>query len=430
MAKKNQLTRALGFWSLFTYGVGDILGAGIYALLGKVVDIGKGDSWIGFSIALGVALLTACSYAELSSRHPKSGGAASFCHAAFKAPYFSTLIGWMVLWSGMVSMATISQAFSLQLGAWNPFFSFEITTAIFLAILAFINFWGIKFTSVANALCTCIELSGLFIVIYASISFIVNYGSVMPAALKPGIEWPSIFLASGMAFYAFIGFEDLVNIAEEVKQPEKTLPRALISSILFAGLLYVLIAYLAVQVISPDDLGASPAPMLDIVSRSLPLFPLPLFAIISLFAMANTALLNFVMGSRLIYGMSDESLLPAFLGKVHKKRKTPYLAIVIIFSIVTPLAIFFNLIHLAATTSALILAIFFVVHLSLIKIKRKQGSHASLHKGFQIPLAIPILGLCFTLFLMAQLPLESLLSAVAIILVGALIIGVYRSNRP
>lgn len=409
--------------------MGDILGAGIYALLGKVVGIGKEDSWIGFLIALGVALFTACSYAELSSRYPKSGGAASFCLAAFKAPFFSTLIGWMVLWSGMVSMATISQAFGLQFNAWSPFFPLGLTIAFFLAILALINFWGIQYTSLANALCTTIEVSGLFIVIYASISAISYYGSIdyygsVPASLEHTINWPSIFLASGMAFYAFIGFEDLVNIAEEVKQPEKTLPRALISAILFAGLLYVVIAYLAVRVIPSDELGASSAPMLDIVSRGLPFFPLPLFAVISLFAMANTALLNFVMGSRLIYGMSDDSLLPAFLGRVHKKRKTPYLAIAIIFVLVTPMAIMFNLIHLAATTSTLILAIFSVVHLSLINIKRKKEPHT----GFQIPIAVPLLGLCFTLFLLTQLPIESVLSTIVIILVGALVIGAYRSQ--
>lgn len=416
-----KLARILGFWSLTIYGIGDILGAGIYALLGKVVDIGKGDSWMAFTFAFLVALLTACSYAELGSRYPKSSGAALFCLAAFKIPALSLLLGWMVLWSGMVSMATISQAFGMQFIAWIPVLPLSIMVVSFLGVLSFINFWGIRYTSFANVLCTAIELSGLLIVIYASFNFLSTTADRPP--ITHSEDWSSVFLASGIAFFALIGFEDMVNVAEEVKRPERTLPRAILSAIFFAGIMYIAIAYLVVQVIPSDQLGASSTPLLDVVERGLPVFPLSLFALIALFAMANTALLNFVMGSRLLYGMSQEGLLPAFLGKVHSKRKTPYLAIISIFCIVAPMAIVFDLIHLAATTSALLLGVFSIVHLSLITIKVKKTPH----QGFSIPMAIPVLGIFSIIFLLFHLPLESLLGTFVIIFVGA--IGIYYFGK-
>lgn len=425
-AKQPSLSRTLGFAALLIYGIGDILGAGIYALLGKVAAVGGIDSWMAFALALSIAFLTGLSYAEMGSRYPKSGGAASFTYETFRLPVFSLLVGWMVLWSGMVSMATISQAFSKQVLTWFPEAPLAGIIVLFLLFLGFINFWGINYTSLVNTLFTAIECSGLLIVIYAAITYLSGDSGQFSAPATPSsMSWESIFFASGLAFFAFIGFEDMVNIAEEVKNPQKNLPRAILSAIAITGCVYVAIAYLAVRVIPPEELGASNAPLLDVVGKGLPSFPLILFSFIALFAMANTALLNFVMGSRLLYGMAEEKIAPPFLMKIHPSRRTPYLAIVTIFCIVVPLAALFDLVHLAATTSALILMIFTIVHLSLIVTKSKKLSF----DGFKVPVFIPCLGMASTLFLLFHLPIEPLIGAAAIIAAGFALIIVYRSFR-
>lgn len=422
--KKPTLARSLGFGALLIYGIGDILGAGIYALLGKVAAIGGTDSWMAFALALTVAFITGLSYAELGSRYPKSGGAASFCFETFHLPIFSLLVGWMVLWSGMVSMATISQAFSNQILSWFPEASLILVILLFLLFLGLINFWGINYTSLINMLFTAIEVSGLLIVVYAALAYLSgNYPSdTHNLSNTSDVLWTNIFFAAGIAFFAFIGFEDMVNIAEEVKNPQVNLPRAILSAIAITGCFYVAISYLAVRVVSPEELGASHTPLLDIVKRGLPAFPLILFSFIALFAMANTALLNFVMGSRLLYGMAEEKIAPAFLMKIHPSRRTPYLAIITIFCIVAPVAAFFDLVRLAATTSALILMIFTIVHLSLIVTKWRKLPFS----GFKIPAIFPVVGIASTLFLLFHLPVESLLGALMIITIGFALIAGYR----
>lgn len=418
---KEKLARVLGFWALFIYGVGDILGAGIYALFGKVVQLGGSESWIAFVLALGTAFLTAMSYAELAARFPRSGGAASFTFEGLKSPLLSLVVGWMVLWSGMVSMATISQAFALQSLVWFPSASLGFLVVGFLSVLAVINFWGIYYTSLVNMVFTAIEFSGIVIVLYAAVAFFeskefVEYPAFVPASLS------EIFQAAGIAFFALIGFEDMANIAEEVKLPKKNLPRAILSAVGFAGVTYTAVAYTTVKVIAPETLGVSETPLLDVVEKGLPSFPLPVFAFIALFAMANTALLNFVMGSRLLYGMAQDGLGPHVLGRVHRLRQTPYVAIGVIFCVVLLLALLFDLKMLAATTSALLLTVFSLVHTALLCLKKRTTSH----KGFSVFFLFPAIGIISNICLLYFLPFESKLGALAVATSGGALISLYH----
>lgn len=418
---ERKLARVLGFWPLFLYGVGDILGAGIYALFGKVVEFGKSESWIAFALAVATALLTALSYAELSARFPRSGGAASFVLEGLKNSLLSLVVGWMVLWSGIVSMATISQAFALQSSIWISIIPVQSIIVGFLVILGIINFWGMYYTSLVNILCTFIEFSGIVIVIYAAVGFIFStHTAALPNFVS--VSWTNILQAAGIAFFALTGFEDMVNVAEEVKNPKKNLPRAILSAVGFAGIAYTTIAYTTVKVISPDSLASAKNPLLNVVEKGLPEFPLFVFAFIALFAMANTALLNFVMGSRLMYGMAQEGLIPAFFGRVHLLRKTPYVAIIVLFCVVVSLSVTIDLKVLAATTSAILLIVFSLVHIALLFLKMRKIPH----KGFTIFWFFPIFGVISNISLLYFLPLESKFGAISIAACGWIFLFFYR----
>ncbi len=422
-AEADSLKRVFGFNTLLIYGVGDILGAGIYAVVGKVAGLSGAAVWISFLMAMVVAALTALSYAELGSRLPKSGGVAYFVQQAFRTDWLSVLVGWLMFCTCIVSMATISKAFSGYLTTFAPIIPpWAIILALFFG-LALVNFRGMRESSGLNIFCTVLEVSGLLIVILVSTLFLTGGGSAGDAANVPvpsgsAISWVLIVQGATLAFYAFIGFEDIVNVAEEVKDPERNVPRAILFSLGIAGVVYILISWLATHVLNPAELAASNAPLLDVVRRAQPSFPQLIFTVIALFAVLNTALLNFVTASRLLFGMSREGLLPAWLGKLHARRKTPYRTILIILPIVIVLALSGTLEFLAGTTATLILAMFCLVNISLFIIKRREPQTT----GFQIPLLIPVLALISNLVLVAFASPESHILAAVFTGVGILLV--------
>lgn len=419
------LKRTLGFWALLAYGVGDILGAGIYALVGKVAGAAGDATWLAFGAAMGVALLTALSYAELASRFPRSGGAATFCREAFGAEWLALFIGWLVLCSGTVSMATVSRGFAGYLGLFLPGISLPVVVVAFLSLLGLINFRGIRESSGANILCTAIELSGLLLVAAAGAWFLARAGDPTPATgipsapAGPPVALPAILQGAALAFFALIGFEDMVNVAEEAHEPERNLPRAILGAVIAAGGLYMLVGLVAVRVVPPAELAGSPAPLLSVVQRAAPAVPPQLFSVVALFAVSNTALLNFVMGSRLVYGMAQERLLPRALGRVHPSRGTPHVAIGAILVAAVALALSGSITLLAGTTSTLLLAVFIAVHAALLRIKRRPGSGRA---PFTVPAFVPVLGACSCLGLVACMPAGSLPGALLLAGIGGVIV--------
>ncbi len=394
-AEADSLKRVFGLTTLLIYGVGDILGAGIYAVVGKVAGLSGSAVWISFLMAMVVAALTALSYAELGSRLPKSGGVAYFVQKAFRTDWLSVLVGWLMFCTCLVSMATISKAFAGYLTTFAPIIPASVVILALFFGLGLVNFRGMRESSSLNIFCTVLEVSGLLIVILVSILFLTGGGEVandlaaVPAPSAEATGWVLIFQGATLAFYAFIGFEDIVNVAEEVKNPEQNVPRAILFSLGIAGVVYILISWLATQVLSPVELATSNAPLLDVVRLAQPNFPRLIFTVIVLFAVLNTALLNFVTASRLLFGMSREGLLPAWLGKLHPRRKTPYRAILVILPIVIFLALSGTLEFLAGTTATLILLMFCLVNLSLLVIKRREPRT----RGFQAPSLVPVLAL-------------------------------------
>ncbi len=417
-SNRPQLRRSLGFWALAIYGIGDILGAGIYALVGKVAGIAGSASWLSFAIALSVAALTAVTYAELGGRFPKSAGESFFAEQAFRSKGLALVVGWVVLCSGVLSLATVSVAFGGYMTGLVPELPVPVTVVGILLLLAAINFRGMRESSATNIVATMIELTGLLIVIVAGALFLGREdASSIAQTIEAGREtdWTSIARGSALAFFAFIGFEDMVNVAEEVKDARRTLPRAILTALAVAGGIYMLISWLTVQVVPPAQLAASKAPLLEVVRKGAPAVPDGLFTAIAIFAVTNTALLNYVMGSRLLYGMSRQGLLPSWLGEVHEGRRTPHWAILTVLMVALTLALSGSLTYLAGSTSLLLLLVFFTLNVSLMTIKRRDDPPK---RTFCAPPAAPVLGAVTCLGLMPFVPAASLLTAAVIVALG------------
>jgi len=423
-----QLRRSLGFWALVFYGVGDILGAGIYALVGKVAGVAGTASWAAFAVALVVAGLTAITYAELGGRFPRSGGESFFVEQAFGRRGLALVVGWVVLSSGVLSLATVSVAFGGYMNGLVPGLPRSVTVVGILLLLAAINFRGMRESSTINIVATMVELTGLLIVIIAGALFLSDAPDLSvreTIAASSHVSWTAIASGAALSFFAFIGFEDMVNVAEEVKDPERNMPRAILLALVVTGFVYLVVVVVATTVVAPDTLADSKAPLLSVVQHASDVVPDRLFTLIALFAVANTGLLNFIMGSRLIYGMSRQGLLPSALGNVHPSRRTPHLAILTVLVVALALALSGSLTYLAGTTSLLLLLVFFTVNLSLVAIKRRDRRSL---RTFCAPRLIPIAGALTCLALMPFVPRESLLTAVGILGLGAGLVSL-RARR-
>ncbi len=413
MEQSAYLKRTLGFWALTAYGVGDILGAGIYALMGKVAGTAGHYSWLSFSVSLLVAAITALSYSELVTRFPKSGGESYYCEQGFRRKGIALMAGWLVFCAGTFSLAAISRAFAGYLQGMVPGLPAWPLILGFILLMGFINFWGIRESSMANILCTVIEASGLVFVIVVGVLFLrenPSQGNV--AAHGVSIPWGQVLSAAALAFFAFIGFQDMVNIAEEVKEPERVFPRAIITALAFTGLIYIIISLVATAAVPPEVLSHSKAPLLEVVRASRGSSFDWMFTVIALFAVSNTGLLNFIMASRLIYGMSQQGLFPRWLDAVHRRRHTPHHAIAAVLAAALVLALSGTITYLAGTTSVLLLIVYVAVHVSLLLLKVRDRTKTS----FNVPLAVPALGAITSLALIAFTEHGILL--ISLILVG------------
>jgi amino acid transporter len=423
-----QLRRSLGFWALAIYGIGDILGAGIYALVGKVAGVAGSASWLSFAIALAVAALTAITYAELGGRFPKSAGESFFAEQAFRKRGLALVVGWVVLCSGILSLATVSVAFGGYMTGLVPGLPVPVTIVGILLLLAAINFRGMRESSTINIVATMIELTGLLIVIVVGALFLAEEpqaGVSQTVAASGEVAWNGIARGAALSFFAFIGFEDMVNVAEEVKDPERNMPRAILTALVVTGFVYLLVVIVATSVVPPALLEDSKAPLLLVVQRSTDAVPDRLFTLIALFAVANTGLLNFIMGSRLLYGMSRQGLLPSAFGRVHLKRRTPHVAIATVLAVALLLALSGTLTYLAGTTSLLLLMVFFTINVSLIVIKRRDQVPP---QTFRAPAAVPLIGAATCLALMPFVPSGSILTATAVLVMGSSLVWL-RDHR-
>jgi len=381
----NQLRRSIGLPLLTLYGLGTILGAGVYVLIGEVVGIAGSAAPSAFVLAAVLAGLTALSFAELGARVPKSAGEAAYALAAFGRRRLSAAVGWAVVAVGTVSAATMARGFVGYLDVFAELPAPLVIVAL-VALLTAVAVWGISESLFAAAVITLVEIAGLvFVCAIAGDSF----GSFARdwRSVLPGFESARIIgVVSGafIAFYAFIGFEDMVNIAEEVKEPERNLPRAIVLTLIVSTAIYVLVAIVATFAIPAERFAGSSAPLALIVeSRG---FPPGIIAAISLVAVVNGALVQIIMASRVLYGLASDGLAPAAFAKVHSRTRTPVIGTVFVAGILLALSLFLSLTGLARITSFIALSIFTVVNLALVRIKRLDPARPP----FSVPAPLPL----------------------------------------
>jgi APA family basic amino acid/polyamine antiporter len=399
------LHRVMGPWLLLLFIVGDILGTGIYALTGQVAKQVGGVVWLPFLVAFVVALITAFSYLELVTKYPKAAGAALYTHKAFGIHFITFIVAFAVMCSGITSASTASRAFaanmSSAMGLGLTGWGITITGLVFMAIVAAVNFRGVGESVKANVVLTCVELTGLLIVIIIGL-WAIGLGQgdvsrVMQFRSTPdgGMFWP-VIAATTLAFFAMVGFEDSVNMAEECKDPTRHFPKVLLAGLAITGAIYVLVSISAITLVAPEQLAEGDTPLLKVVQQGAPNFPLWIFGFITMFAVANSALINMLMASRLVYGMSREHVLPPALGKVHQTRRTPYVAIgfttLLAFALITFVG---EVPALGGTTALLLLCVFTVVNVAVLVLRRDTVEH----QHFRTPTFLPILGAVFCAFL-------------------------------
>ncbi len=393
------LRRVLGAGAITIYAVGDILGAGIYALVGKVVAVADNGAWISFVLSAVVALLTGLTYAELSSRFPVAAGAAAYCRRAYRHPVVAFLVGILVLASGITSAAAVSHAFVGYLDSFVVLPPMLASLGL-LILMTVINYAGIEESARVNLVLTAVEVFGLLFVMVVGFSYARGIAlSELTARLTPPADLAGVLTGAGLAFYAYIGFEDTVNVAEEVHDPSRVLPRAILVAISLTCVIYGAVAVVALLTVPRATLVSSGAPLLEVLNVAGVHLPGGTFSVVALFAICNTGLLNLIMASRLSYGMAREGLLPAALVRIHPVRRTPWVAVLAAFAVAAVLALSGGTQILAQTTSLLLLCVFAVLHAGLLRIKRREPAPGA--GIFKTPLWTPVLGgvLCAALAL-------------------------------
>ncbi|WP_293681293.1 APC family permease [uncultured Phenylobacterium sp.] len=437
-----QLNRTIGTAQLMLYGVGSMLGAGIYGLVGKAAGVMGGAVWMAFLVAMAAALLTGVSYASIASRYPKAGGAAYVAQRAYRTSWLSYVIGLAIVCSGLASIATqakvvaenLNTLIGLDFGMTIAGPSAEVTILAigFLLLVASIVYRGITESLWANAICTIVEALGLLLVIAVGMRF---WGQADLLAVPTGPANPAGALTVGLllqgsilTFFSFLGFEDMLNVAEEVKRPERTIPVALIGAMILASLIYMAVSITAVSVVPWPDLAAAPGPLKLVIERAAPWFPAVGFTVITIAAVANTALVNYVMGSRLLYGMARQGLLPAVLGRVHGARRTPHVAIGALLAIVVALQFAGGIEQLASATVLLLLVVFVLVNGALIVLTRREGK---IEGCFNAPILVPAAGgaICLVMIVGRVLQDDWRGPAIAGVLIAAILV-LYVVTRP
>lgn len=397
-ANPPQLEKTLGRWQIAFYGLGSMLGAGIYSLIGRAAETMGNAVWLSFLAAMIAAMLTGLSYACVGSRHAKAGGAAYVTQRALRKSWLSYVVGIAVMMSGLTSMATGAQAIADNLEkAAGIALPIKLVAIAIVFLVGCVIFRGMRESMWLNILCTVIEALGLIFIIavgfryWGSVNYLETANDTTAGGFGSGISLALVLQGAVLMFFSFIGFEDILNVSEEAKNPRTDIPFGLISAMIMATVIYMAVAITAVSVVPWRELILSKTPLMEVAHRAAPWFKGidSVYIIITIFAIGNTALLNYLMGSRLLYGMSRQGLMPAILGRVHPKRHTPHIAILFLFAIVTALILSGSVKQLAESTVLLLLTVFTVVNVSLVVLKLRPGEPKG---GFEVPLFVPVLG--------------------------------------
>lgn len=387
-----KLKRSLSLPVLTLYGLGNILGAGIYVLVGKVAGFAGASTTLAFILAMVIAALTAFSYMELSGRYPVSASVSVYLHKAFGKKNLSVAIGLAMVAGGITSAAALAHGFA---GYLNTFFSFpELLASILLLLsLGLLALKGINESAKTAAVFTFVEILGLVLIIWFGRGALSTVEPLSLIKIDPAIGLSGLFAGAFLAFYAFIGFEDMVNVAEEAKNPKRSMPLAILLSLIISTVLYILVVVVATTLVPTSELAQSSAPLTLVFERS-GVSNQQILSLIGLVAAINGVIVQIIMGSRILYGLSKQGWISPKLSEVHAKRQTPTKSTLLVLSLMIFFTIILPVVSLAQITSLLVLAIFSGVNISLIAIKRRHKNHGGY---ITVPILIPLIGsiLCF-----------------------------------
>lgn len=365
---KKELKRNLGFWDVLMFGVGGIVGAGIYAIIGKAAGLGGSMLWLSFIIAAVVALLTGLSYAEFVSRFPDSGGSFEYIKQGL-GPNTAFFMSIFMALTGIIAAAAISISFADYLSRLVDFPSWLIVTAI-ITLMAFFNIIGAKYSSYYNAFATIVTIVGLLAVVVVSVP---DFGSE-PLLKANDQGWTGILAGGALIFFSYIGFEDLVKMAEETKNPKKNMPKAVMSSGLIVLVIYVLIAISSVSVLGWKELSTSNGPLAAVIEAKIGNLGATALVVIALFATSKTILSNILGTSRLLYDVSRDSEVE-WLKKfttISGIGNAPNYAIIAISIVAIAFGLIGNLKIVASISNIFIFIVFGMVNAALLNYRYKH----------------------------------------------------------
>ncbi len=417
MSQKVELKRELGLLEITLSGVGIILGAGIYALIGKASVMAGNAVWLSFALSASVAIFTGLSYAELSSMFPGASAEYQYTRSAF-GRRLAFIIGWLIIFSGIIGASTVALGFG---GYFNAFFKISSLLSAFVLIIAlsFLMFYGIKESARFVVVATLIETAGLILIIFIGFPYL---GRVDYFEMPQGIA--GVFQASALVFFAYTGFESIVKLSEETKAPEKTIPRGLILAIFFSIILYILVAISAVSVLGWETLGRSEAPFADLAFSAFGSNAFIILTMIALFATANTVLMMMLGSSRIIYGMAGYSILPRILATVHPSRRTPWVAIFTTMALSLLFIFAGDIAFVANVANFTLFVTFFVINAAMIMLRYKEPQAS---RPFRVPFSTgkfplpPLLGILFCIFMLLQLEVKVFLMGTVLVVLGWLL---------
>jgi basic amino acid/polyamine antiporter, APA family len=381
-SKQPKLKRELGLMEATFAGLGIILGAGIYALIGQAAGIAGNSLWLSFFISALVATFTGLSYAELSSMYPKDSGEAEYGEKAFNKRV-GFLLAWLIIFEGVVSAAAVALGFGGYLASLiSQYVALPIVIGAIICIMAFsfLNFWGIKESSGFNIISTLIEGGGLILIVILGLSY---FGKVDYLEMAHG--WGGTVSAAALIFFAFIGFEAIVKLSEETKHAAKIIPKALIYSIAISTVLYVLVAIASVSILGWQTLAASSAPLADVAAAVMGSKAFLLLAVIALFSTANTVLMILVTTARMLYGIGQKFPKIKFMSIIHNKRRTPWIAVVFCMILAIAFALIGDIKIVAEVTNFAIFSTFIIINAALLSLRRKYPKQK---RPFKVPLSI------------------------------------------
>ncbi len=421
------LKRALTTPLLYFFILGDVLGAGVYVLVGQVAADAGGAVWVPLVVALLLALLTAASYAELATKYPRAGGASHYATRAF-GPFAGFVAGFCMLAAGIVSVAALARGFGGDYLSAFVTLPVALVAVVFLALLALVNARGIKESTRANVVATVVEVGGLAVVVVLGAWLLLrgdgDLGRLTDLGTPEKGAAAAVLSGSVLAYYSFVGFETSVNVAEETRNPRRSYPRALFGALATAGAVYVLVGLAASAAVPTAQLAGSSGPLLEVVKEAGGVPP-KLFSAVALVAVANGALLTGIMSSRLAYGMAKDGLLPGVLTKVLPGRRTPWAAIAVTTGLAMLLALTGSVATLASTLVLLLLVVFLMVNTAVLVLRRDpgEGDH------FRTPVVLPVLGIASCVLLATQIEAAVWLRGLAIVAAGAVLAAISVARR-